>query len=58
LVLDLRESTAPRDAFYLESFVFAADLGDAARIELQLLPGRRQSGWPVKRQSSWPVGWG
>ena len=38
LVVDLREPTAPRDAFYLESFVFAADLGDAARIELQLMP--------------------
>lgn len=38
LVLDLRGPTAPRDAFYLESFVFAADLGDAARIELQLMP--------------------
>lgn len=34
LVLDLREPDAARDAFYLESFVLAAGLGEAATIEV------------------------
>ena len=38
LVLDLREPDAARDAFYLESFVQAAGLGEAATIEVQLRP--------------------
>ena len=38
LVLDLREPDAARDAFYLESFVLAAGLGEAATIEVQLRP--------------------